>query len=111
MNRRKMYPKLSKHCYWELDIGDGSYDYLYYIQLRNRDYYITPDGVSVELNDGTSIHTNINPRGLFPESERYLDENEIFHILKLPVEGKRFSLDQMMGLLNTIIEEEYDDYD
>ena len=89
-----MYPKLSAIAYWELQQFEDEVGYYYYIQLRDRDYHITQDGVSVSYIDGITVKTNISPIGLFGKKDQ-LDDDDLIKIVTLPIEGKVYSLIDM----------------
>lgn len=88
----EMYPKLSKDCYWEFRPSDDGY--YYYVQTDDLDYHITPNGVSVCRENGTSTILDFVPIDSFGEIKQLTDDQLCF-IIKLPIEGETHTKEEM----------------
>jgi hypothetical protein len=109
----KLYPKLSELYYWDFrdNKDQGPFEWTYYIQVSDLDYYITAEGMSVDYKGGGSVHTNVVPYSLFPGSEYGLKDEELIQLLKLPVEGKFYSRDEISKLYEQYKKDTDDDCD
>lgn len=105
-DRPDYYPKLTEAVgYWEFDRNSrkGPWEWYYYIQAKcnTMDYHITSDGMSLSFQDGSCIQTNVTPRTLFPDASRELSDDQLVHLISLPVEGFKHTGEQMY---NTYLE-------
>lgn len=83
-----LYPKLSEKYYWEYSPNENEkYDYYYYLQVDEKDYHISGDGVFINYENGDTIHTNLIPKSRFKNEVYKLSEESLFKILDLPIEG------------------------
>jgi hypothetical protein len=102
-----IYPKLSEISYWEFDRNSkqGPYEWHYFIEIRKKwgspidgNYHITADGMSIDNEDGSAVHTNVTPRTLFPNCEYGLTDDQLMKLVNMPVEGLYRSRWQMEEL-------------
>jgi hypothetical protein len=103
------YPKLSEavgHWTFNRNARQGPWEWYYYIQAEcnTMDYHITADGMSIDFEDGSCIHTNVTPRELFPDASRELSDDQLVHLVSLPVEGLKYTTEEMRASFNQYLE-------
>ena len=93
--RPNLYPKLSAKYYWEFDPDDGNpHEWMYYIEVDEKNYHINSPGMSVEFKDGSSIRSNVTP-GSLPNSKLGLIDSQLIKLIELPIEGMNFSKEEI----------------
>jgi hypothetical protein len=97
-----MFPKLSELHYWEANL-DGSKKWNYYIQVDEKDYHITYNGMSVDYEDHT-IRMSFVPGDRFPGCEEGLTDEQLVFLVGLEVRGERFSREKMYKLMKAFRE-------